>query len=235
MVQGNECILVVDDDASIRALLEKGLSEIGYRCVSVGNPDDADRALEQEPFDLMLLDIGLPVKSGLEFLPEINARYPDMAVVMLTGREELSTAVSAMRAGAYDYVSKPVPLSLLIMRVENAVSRRALLLENKEYRENLERKVEGLNLRLEQSRRELSALNQYFQSRAARGQRISEPQGLLDDQMTALNNGVPILVDQENGQSPIYAAEFREANSPEAPKLMGDRQTNPGGVEETYA
>ena len=151
MVKGNERILVVDDAASIRKWLSTALNKMGYHCVSVSSPDDAERALEREKFDLMLLDIGLPGKSGLEFLPEIHERYPELVVVMLTGRDDVRTAVSAMREGAYDYIAKPVPLSQLMTRLYDAMSRRELLLENKDTREAFERKVE----RFDQSRRDL--------------------------------------------------------------------------------
>ena len=186
---------MVDDDARITKMLARGLSQVGYECVTAGSADDADRALEREEFDLMLLDIGLLGKSGLEFLPEVNARYPDMAVVMITGRQDMATAVLAMRDGAYDYVAKPVPLTLLTMRVEKALSRRDLFLENKAYREKLENMLQGLNLRLEQSRRELSALNNFVRSFTARERSISEAHLKMESAVTAFGSGIESLID----------------------------------------
>lgn len=142
MIQGNERILVVDDNAPIREVFAKALRRVGFHCEAAESADDADRVLQQEEFALMLLDVNMPGKSGLTLLPELNERHPDMAIVMVTGEDELSNAVLTMKDGAYDYVVKPVPISLLIFRVFNALSRRALLLENKAYRKILER--EGL-------------------------------------------------------------------------------------------
>ncbi len=142
MIQGNERILVVDDNAGIRDVFAKALRRVGFQCEVAESADDADRALQQDEFALMLLDVNMPGKSGLTLLPELNERYPDMAIVMVTGEDELSNAVSTMKDGAYDYVIKPVPISLLIFRIFNALTRRALVLENKAYRQILER--EGL-------------------------------------------------------------------------------------------
>ena len=142
MVQGNERVLIVDDNAPIREVYAKALRRVGFHCELAESADDADRALQQEEFALMLLDVNMPGKSGLTLLPELNERHPDMAIVMVTGEDELSNAILTMKDGAYDYVIKPVPISLLIFRVFNALSRRALVLENKAFRDILER--EGL-------------------------------------------------------------------------------------------
>ena len=159
-MQSNESILVVDDDAAISRTYARGLRRVGYHCEIAGTADEADRTLQSKEFDLMLLDIGMPGKSGMQFLTELRERYPHMAIVMVTGNDELDTAVSAMREGANDYIVKPVPLTLLAFRVEQVLSRRALILENNAYRELLEGMVEQLNLCLEQSRREEADLLQ---------------------------------------------------------------------------
>ncbi|MBQ09980.1 MAG: hypothetical protein CMJ45_00315 [Planctomyces sp.] len=91
---------------------------------------------------------------------EIRQYYPDTAVMMLTGVEDLSIAVSAMQQGAYDYVNKPVrSLTELTLRIEQALSHRALVLENKRYQENLEEMVQERTAELEQRMRELNGLN----------------------------------------------------------------------------
>lgn len=73
--------------------------------------------MSDENFDLVLLDITMPGKSGIEFLPEIKDNDPDVAVVMLTGIADVSVGVKAMREGAFDYVNKPVSLPDFIIRV----------------------------------------------------------------------------------------------------------------------
>ena len=195
MRYGKERIVVVEDEAPMRDALTESLSRVGYQCATAESADQAEQILQQEEFDLMLLDIGLPGRSGLAFLPEINERYPDMAVIMVTGRQDMATAVAAMREGACDYVAKPVPLTLLIMRVENALSRRALVLENKAYRQKLEDMVQELNHRLEQSRRELSALNNFVQSFTARERSITEAHLRMESAVTDFGSGIESLMD----------------------------------------
>ena len=137
MPQGNQRILVVDDEAPIRGVFAKGLRLHGYRCATAGNADEANQILQQEGFDLILLDIAMPGKTGLFLLAALVENYPDMAVIMVSGNEELGTAVYAMRQGADDFLSKPVGVSLLVYRIEKALSRRAILVENKAYRQHL--------------------------------------------------------------------------------------------------
>ena len=145
MLQSNERILVVDDDADIRELFARQLSQIGYKCATAESADAADRALQRQDFALMLLDIGMPGKTGLALLPELTMRYPDMAVVMVTGHNNTSTAVLAMQEGACDYVTKPVAAGLLTLRVEKALARQALILEKKAYQQQPERRQRELS------------------------------------------------------------------------------------------
>ncbi len=133
MVQGNERILVVDDDEVVREMFVKGLSQTGYRCVMADSAEEAEETLKKEEFALMLLDIGMPGRTGLTILSELTRRYPDMAIVMVTGHDQLDTAVMAMREGAYDYLTKPVSLGLLLLRVEKVLERRALHVAGKGY------------------------------------------------------------------------------------------------------
>ena len=180
MLKGNERILIVDDDAPMLKAFATGLDRAGYQCMTAESADDADRALQREEFDLMLLDIGMPEKTGLAYLPELTRRYPDMAIVIVTGHDETSIAVLAMREGALDYVAKPVPLALLILRVEKALAHRARLAENKAYRaESSVDHVKNsayleLELRLEQNRRELAALQYFVKENMAERQSAAE-------------------------------------------------------------
>jgi FixJ family two-component response regulator len=80
----------------------------------------------------------MPGETGLFLLAALVENYPDMAVIMVSGNEELGTAVYAMRQGADDFLSKPVGVSLLVYRIEKALSRRAILVENKAYRQHLD-------------------------------------------------------------------------------------------------
>ena len=154
-------ILIVDDDERISEMLAVGLTEAGYSCTTASNAYFAADKLREQEFELVILDIMMPGKTGMEFLPEIKQYYPHTAVIMLTGVDDLSTAVSAMQQGAYDYVSKPVTsLAELTLRIEHALSNRALLLEVHRYHENLEQMVKDRTAELEERMRELNELNQ---------------------------------------------------------------------------
>ena len=148
MNQDNSRILIVDDQKHIRDPLAEGLRQTGsYECVTAENADRALQELERLEIDLIILDINMPGKSGMDLLPLIRGQYPDVAVVMLSGQDDLSTAVWAMREGAYDYAAKPVTIGELIIRVENALSRRRLVLENRDYQKRLENMEKALKRR----------------------------------------------------------------------------------------
>ena len=164
MGSGEIRILTVDDEDHAREVVQRYLSRQGYSCASAPNAIDASVLLKTQEFDLLILDITMPGISGLDFLPEVVEQYPDTAVLMMTAAVDTSTAVKAMRDGAYDYVTKPVNLDDLGIRIERALERRSLRMENKEYQNNLENMVADRTERLEQRMREVGALNKLFQS-----------------------------------------------------------------------
>ena len=199
MSQGKQRILVVDDEAAIREIYAKGLSLHGYQCATSGSADEANRVLGLEEFDLVLLDISMPGETGLFLLTELVESYPDMAVIMVSGNDELDTAVYAMRQGADDFLSKPVSISLLVYRIEKALSRRSILLENKAYHEHLEHMVDELNLRLGQSRSVLAALNSLVQSLMAREPETPQAYVGLQKAVTDIDSGLDNLADLATG------------------------------------
>src|SRR3989338_2929100 len=134
-------ILIVDDEASIRRLVLKKLSGEGYECQEAGNAEQALDKLTSEPVSLVLLDIKMPGKSGIELLPEIKTRFPDTAVVMATATTDINTAIECMKLGAYDYITKPFDPEDILFSVQRALEKRRLELEIREYREHLEEKV----------------------------------------------------------------------------------------------
>ena len=166
----NARILAVDDEQHMRDLLQHGLNRAGYQCLTAERAPEAEEILRHQAIDMVLLDIIMPGKSGMELLREIKNQYPDIAVIMLTGDTDVTVAVQAMRQGAYDYCFKPVGLSELIVRVEHAFDRRALVLENQSQRHQLERLVDELNARLDQRQRELEALNNMIRSHIFQGE-----------------------------------------------------------------
>ena len=168
MTQGSEAtnarILIIDDERGTRDYIKDGLVLAGYQCATAESASEATTILGQSGFELVLLDINMPVRTGIEYLPELLSEHPDMAVVILTGDADLQTAIGAMRQGAYDYLSKPVGLAELTVRVENTLSKRALVIENKMYEQRQEELVDELSILLANRKREVESLIELFQS-----------------------------------------------------------------------
>ncbi len=133
-------ILIVDDEAPIRLLLEKKLSSNGYHCIAAKNADDALKMLQSGPVDLVLLDIKLPGKSGMELLPEIKKGYPDVVVIMATVLTDIKVAIESIRRGAYDYIGKPFDMDTVNYCINRGIEKRRMEVELREYQQNLEDK-----------------------------------------------------------------------------------------------
>jgi putative nucleotidyltransferase with HDIG domain len=99
--------------------------------------------LETVPVALILLDIKMPGKSGIELLPEIKEAYPDTAVIMVTAVNDIDVAVQCLKLGADDYICKPFNLDEVALAVQRALEKRRLQLELRQYQQFLEEKVEG--------------------------------------------------------------------------------------------
>ena len=134
-------ILIVDDDETIRELLGRRLGEEGYACELAEKGATALACIEHRAFQVMLADIRMPGMNGLELLSAARSKDPDMQVIMVTGVHETTTAIQAMRLGAYDYVMKPFDLEDVVMGVRRALERRTLIVQNRNYQETLEVKV----------------------------------------------------------------------------------------------
>ena len=119
-------ILVVEDDAAMRELLVKSLERRGYAPAAVGTAPAALAHLEAEDADVVLTDLNLPQMSGLELCERVVLNRPDIPVVVVTAFGSLETAVGAIRAGAYDFVTKPFELEQLALVLQRALSHRAL-------------------------------------------------------------------------------------------------------------
>ncbi|MBI4267998.1 MAG: response regulator, partial [Chloroflexi bacterium] len=142
MTGKQDTVLIVDDESAIRQLLQQKLTRQGYRCLTAGNADEAMIKLKTDDIAAVVLDVKMPGKSGVELLPEIKAGYPDTAVVMATAITDVNIAVECMRSGAYDYINKPFNLDEVSLSVERALEKRRLILENRDYQQHLEQKVD---------------------------------------------------------------------------------------------
>jgi len=128
MVDNDSAILIVDDDEAICELVSEGLDEYGYTCESVSNANDATTKLYNYCFDMVLLDIRLPGKSGLDLLKIAQTSFEKTAIIMITAINNLDTAVKAMKLGASDYIVKPFTIDKLVVTIntvlENKTKRR---------------------------------------------------------------------------------------------------------------
>lgn len=119
-------ILVIDDDQALCDLLEEDLSRRGHRIWTALKVADARELLHQQEIDIVLTDLNMPGTSGIEFCGELHNNRPDLPVVIMTAFGSLETAIAALRAGAYDFVTKPVDLDLLNISLKRALQHRHL-------------------------------------------------------------------------------------------------------------
>ena len=124
-------VLAVDDDQPTREMLERSLTLRGFECIVAGSAVEAAGLLAEEDFDVLLLDILMPGKSGMELLRVVSS-HPRMAVVVLSGFADAFAATKTLKVGADDYVTKPVNLDELAVRIERAIERRATLAQNEQ-------------------------------------------------------------------------------------------------------
>jgi putative two-component system response regulator len=144
--------LVVDDDAQVRHSLARVIEAHGLATIEASSGAEALAILERQgEMPLVISDIYMPEMDGVTFLREALQRYPDMAIVMLTGVAEVTTAVECLKLGALDYISKPVLIEEVRARVDKALEKRDLVLQNRFYQQHLESRVKELDRRNKQS------------------------------------------------------------------------------------
>jgi DNA-binding response OmpR family regulator len=116
-------VLVIEDDPTVGGFIRRGLEEQRYRVSLVPNGEEGERIAATESFDVVILDMRLPGKSGLDVLQSLRARGFETPVLVLTAQDAVDAKVRTFRAGADDYVTKPFAFEELLARVE-ALSRR---------------------------------------------------------------------------------------------------------------
>ncbi len=127
-------ILIVDDEKMIRWTLAQALKSWGYVPIEVATVSEVLDTFVNEIPDAVLLDIDLPDGSGLDVLREIKQQYPEAVVIMITGNVRVETTISALRGGAYDFISKPVHLEELKVSIRNGIEAHELRREVKQIR-----------------------------------------------------------------------------------------------------
>jgi len=123
-------LLIVDDEVKLLRLLERLFTDHGHRVATATRAEDAERRLEQADFDLLITDVRLPRRSGIELLQAARALQPDLQVVVISAYGTVSGAVEAMRLGAFDYLLKPFELEGLRLIGERALHAQRMQREN---------------------------------------------------------------------------------------------------------
>ncbi len=142
--------LVVDDEPRLRQILVRVMRADGFIVDEAGNGVEAIAQMERHPATLVLTDIEMPQMDGFSLLRELRSRWPDAAVMMISGNGDVQTAVSCLSVGALDYLTKPFHLEEVRARITSVLERRRLVLENREYQTRLEQKVQAQARRIEQ-------------------------------------------------------------------------------------
>jgi DNA-binding NtrC family response regulator len=140
------CVLIIDDEAEIRESLQTLLELEGYEVETAANGEQGLAKLGDRPFDLLLLDLALPDRNGIELLPEIRTLDPQISVIMITAYGTVEDAVRAMQAGAANFLQKPWDNEKLLADVRAAVARRRAEEENIQLKRALKQRYNFENI-----------------------------------------------------------------------------------------
>lgn len=148
-------ILIVDDEEPIRGLIQQIVSREGYECVTASGVDEALAILAHERFSLLISDINMPDKTGLDLLLAAVGLDEEMAIVMATAVDDRSVAVHTLEMGAYGYIIKPFGRNELLISIANAIRRRELEVNNRKYSEGLEELVKERTKKVREAEQEV--------------------------------------------------------------------------------
>src|SRR5215212_4187369 len=150
-------ILIADDDAQIREVLHELLGD-AYECAEVSSAEEALAVVRREEFDLVLSDIMMGGITGLEMVPQVLAQAPDTVVIMISGEQNIESAIEALRAGAFDYITKPFDLRHVEAAVERALEHHELRCSKRYYENFLEEMVKQRTADLNKANQTLRVL-----------------------------------------------------------------------------
>lgn len=156
MAETQEAILVIDDELGIREACRRALEREGYIVETAATGRDGLRKIEEGEFDLVLVDVVMPDIQGIDLLRPIHEKDPHTICIIITGYATVELAVQAIKAGAYDFLSKPFSSDVLLMAVRQGLERRRLALEAKRV-QALEREAAELT----RAKEELERLDRY--------------------------------------------------------------------------
>ena len=139
-------ILVVDDEAVMRATLEEFLSGTGFQVTTAANGQAALTELQRKPIDLMLLDLRMDGLDGLQVMEAAKQIAPDTVIVMLTAHGTLESAITAMRRGAFDYLLKPCQMPEILEAVQRGLAHRSQSIRQRDLVTLMQRAIQELSL-----------------------------------------------------------------------------------------
>lgn len=139
-------ILILDDEEALRSVIAQRLHRKGYEILEAGSAQEGLQILRDTLLDGILLDLRLPDADGLDVLHRFKELQADIQVVMLTGHGTIESAIEAMKAGAFDYLTKPCNLSELELTLQKALEQRQLLMENNGLRQVVNRQTSELKI-----------------------------------------------------------------------------------------
>jgi len=128
-------VLLVDDEADFLTTLAERLETRGLKVNTASSGEDAVAKVDNQSFDLIVLDLAMPGIDGLETLKRIKAKQPEAEIIMLTGQGSIRTSIEAMKLGAEDFLQKPVNISELMDKISEAKDKRMLVLQSKSVKE----------------------------------------------------------------------------------------------------
>ena len=177
-------VLVVDDEKEIRVFLSKALSRLGGFDVDVAESgEEALRKLEKEPFELVLSDLKMPKMDGLQLIAEIAKSKPEILTIMMTAHGTIDSALEAMKLGASDYITKPLNLDEMILRLRKVLREKQRFVRLKDFADQLER----TNVEL----RKIDSMKSEFVAVASHELRTP---------LAAIKNAVQLMLSGETGE-----------------------------------
>jgi signal transduction histidine kinase len=177
-------VLVVDDEKEIRVFLDKALSRFGGFHVELAESgEEALRKLEKEPFDLVLTDLKMPKMDGIQLIAQIAKSKPETLTIMMTGHGTIDSALEAMKRGASDYLTKPINLEEMMLRLRKVMEERQRFISLKDYAAGLEKTNQEL--------RRIDSIKSEFVSVASHELRTP---------LAAIKNAVQLMLSGETGE-----------------------------------
>ena len=162
MSTANNRVLIVDDEAAILDTLKEHLGAKGFECAVASSASEAMTQLRAAEPALLLADIVMPETSGTALAESARELWPDLAVIVMTGKADAGNAIDALRAGADDYILKPFDFEAMFICVERALEKRRLIIENRQYGEQLELRVKEATRDIERANEVLVGTQRYL-------------------------------------------------------------------------